>query len=93
MDKQSLKWSWKHCDYIATDSEKYAKLTISKLVNNALRIESNLYIGRLVPELNDESIREIIQGNYRIIYQVVQVSYAYILTVHHSAMPLKNYLK
>jgi toxin ParE1/3/4 len=27
-------------------------------------------IGRIVPEKNDENVRELIEGNYRIIYQL-----------------------
>ena len=40
--------------------------------------------GRIVPEINDAAIREIILGNYRIIYRL-QAGLAEILTVFHGA--------
>ena len=41
-------------------------------------------IGRVVPEINDTAIREIILGNYRIIYRL-HTELAEILTVYHGA--------
>ena len=53
-------------------------------------------IGRIVPESKavPESgiiyIREILSGNYRIIYQVVSSEQIDIITFHHSSMELKE---
>ena len=44
--------------------------------------------GRTVPEKNDENVRELIEGNYRIIYEVVSADQISILTVYHSARDL-----
>ena len=41
--------------------------------------------GRIVPETNDKNIREIIKGNYRIIYFLSNDQAANILTVFHTA--------
>jgi len=43
----------------------------------------------MVPEIEDESIRELILGSYRIIYKIVSQERIDILTVHHSARMLK----
>jgi len=48
-------------DYISKDSNKYAKLTLENLVDTALLIEINPFVGRFVPETNDKTIREIIK--------------------------------
>lgn len=40
-------------------------------------------MGRVVPELNQDEIREIISGNYRIIY-LIERNRVSILTVRHS---------
>ena len=72
-------------DYISKDSIKYAKLTLEKLISTAAIIAINPYIGRIVPEKNDKSIREIIKGNYRVIYQISSETAVFILTVFHSA--------
>lgn len=40
--------------------------------------------GRIVPELQNEAVREIVLGNYRIIYRNHETFIA-ILTIYHSA--------
>ena len=46
-------------------------------------LESFPHAGRIVPQLQVENIREILHGNYRIIYRETDDS-VQILTVHHS---------
>jgi len=72
-------------EFIAKDSVKFARITIReiRLATQNLRILPNL--GRIVPEVNDQRIREIIHKNYRIIYWVKNAELIEILTVHHSA--------
>ncbi len=45
--------------------------------------------GRVVPEVGKKSIREIILGNYRIIYRVLPDEVE-ILTVHHGARQIDS---
>jgi toxin ParE1/3/4 len=47
-------------------------------------------IGKVVSEINQKDIRELIEGNYRIIYKVVSEFQVDILTVHHSARDLSK---
>ncbi len=77
-------------DYISKDSFKYAKLTLEKLIDTASLIEQNPLLGRRVPESKDKTIREIIKGNYRVIYQIRNESSAFILTVFHTARLLSE---
>ena len=77
-------------DYISKDSPKYAKLTLEKLIETAKLIETNHLIGRVVPEVKQKNIREIITGSYRIIYQLSNTGFAHILTIHHSSRLLSN---
>ena len=72
-------------DYISKDSTKYAKLTLEKIVDTASLISINPFLGRGIPETTDKSIREIIKGNYRVIYQIRNESSVFILTVFHTA--------
>lgn len=44
--------------------------------------------GKIVPEIDQKEIREIIEGKYRIIYKLVSTTQIDILTVHHSARDL-----
>jgi plasmid stabilization system protein ParE len=46
----------------------------------------------VVPEINDESVRELLMGNYRIIYRIISLERIDILTVHHSAKLLRSEL-
>lgn len=76
-------------DYIAESSEKYSKLTIRKLFERTEILKAFPHAGRVVPEKNDENVRELIEGNYRIIYEIASTDQINILTVYHSARDLK----
>lgn len=81
-------------DYIAENSdensEKYAKLTIQRIFEKTSILENYPEAGRIVPEKNEENVRELIEGNYRIIYEIISEDLIYILTVYHSARNLKS---
>lgn len=77
-------------DFISKDSFHYARLTLTKIINTDDLISNNPKIGRIVPEINDENIREIIKGNYRIIYQIRKKRTSLILTVFHSSRLLSR---
>ncbi len=76
-------------EFIEKDSVKYASLTIQHILAAASLLEENPKIGRKVPETgHKDRIREIIQGSYRIIYQIADDKLINILTVHHSSKKL-----
>ena len=77
-------------EYISKDSIRYAELTVSKLFESPDILEINPLVGRMVPELQNESIRQFTRGNFRIIYHVVDEDLVEILTVHRSARLLSN---
>jgi toxin ParE1/3/4 len=78
-------------EYISKDSVKYASLTLERIIDVTKYIEKNPRIGRMVPEIGrNDKIREIIFGNYRIIYEIANTVTVYILTVHHSAKRLRQ---
>ena len=80
--------------YIAIDSEKYAKIVVQNLFKSVDVLEMYPQIGRIVPEFNTENIRELINGNYRIVYFIKDQHQIDILTIHHSARLLdENYLQ
>ncbi len=76
-------------DYISENSEKYAKLTVKQLFERTDLLKAFPQAGRIVPEKNEENLRELIEGNYRIIYEIVSAEQINILTVYHSARDLK----
>jgi len=71
-------------DFIAEDSPHYASLFVVDVLDAVQRLEVFPKSGRIVPEANDPIIREIILGNYRIIYRV-KPEIVEILTVYHGA--------
>jgi len=76
-------------NYIAENSETYAKLTVQRLFDRPNILKDFPLSGRIVPEKNEESLRELIEGSYRIIYEVVSPDQINILTIHHSSRELK----
>lgn len=76
--------------FIAQDSVKYAKIQTKRFFDEAHILEKSPKAGRIVPEFNNPLIREIIFGNYRIVYKMVSAKRIDILAVHHSARLLKT---
>ena len=76
--------------FIASNSEKYAKIQVQRFFERVETLETNPLIGRIVPEINDKSIRELVMGNYRIIYKLVSITRIDILTIHSSYMLISN---
>jgi addiction module RelE/StbE family toxin len=87
--KRSFKDLEKIFLYVANDSELYATRLIERIISIVDQLEHFPFSGKIVPEKNDETIRELIEGNYRIFYKVVSNSRISILRVHHSAKNVK----
>jgi toxin ParE1/3/4 len=79
-------------DYISRDSKPYAERQVSRVFERTQIIKNHLKAGRVVKEINRPDIREIIEGNYRIIYRIVNEKTVHILMVHHGARDLKRRL-
>ena len=77
-------------DYIAKDSIKYSEITVEKLFNSTDILETNPLAGKVVIEFEDEDLRELIRGNYRIVYYLVNDFLIDILTVQHCSMLLSS---
>jgi len=75
--------------YISQDSKVYADRFIDKIVTRVEQLEIHPQSGRVVPEFNIGTLRELIEGNYRIIYKINSDSVG-VVRVHHSARQLKE---
>ena len=62
--------SAEHADYIALDNPGAAEQWLINLFAEVKRLERFPESSRLVPELNDPNIREIIFKKFRIIYEI-----------------------
>ena len=76
-------------EHISRDSKFYADRFIDKLISRVDQLEKYPESGRMVPEFQNETIRELIEGNYRIVYKI-NPDHIGIVRVHHSARELKN---
>ncbi|MEO1074924.1 MAG: type II toxin-antitoxin system RelE/ParE family toxin [Bacteroidota bacterium] len=62
----------------------FAPLFVAGAFETAARLRDFPRAGRIVPEIGDEAIRELLYRQYRIIYIVIGDA-AEVLTVYHSA--------
>jgi toxin ParE1/3/4 len=79
-------------DYISHDSSKYAQRQIRRVKEKTHLLRSQPQIGKIVDEMNQPDIRELIEGNYRIIYRIVSKHRIDILMIHHGARDLNQRL-
>ncbi len=76
-------------DFIASDNPKAASRWAKKILNLVEKLEKFPTLGRKVPEINRYEIRELIEGEYRIIYRL-ETNLISILTIYHSKQILKK---
>ncbi|MBU1170619.1 MAG: type II toxin-antitoxin system RelE/ParE family toxin [Proteobacteria bacterium] len=68
--------------YIAQDKPAAAEHWVKTIFANVEHLKFSPEIGRTVPEINNRKFRELIYGNYRIIYRIEPEKIS-ILTVRH----------
>lgn len=76
-------------DFIADDSEYYASRFVKTMLHSNETLKTFPLRGRIVPEFNHPSIRELIYQNYRIVYKIDE-QIIYILLVSHGMQSLPN---
>ena len=69
-------------EYIAQDKPSAAENWINTVFSKVEQLKSSPEIGRLVPEIKNNQFRELIYGNYRIIYRIEKKQIS-ILTIRH----------
>ena len=74
--------------YIKENSKFYADQHVQKLIKRVAQLENFPESGRIVPEFSISQIRELIEGNYRIVYYL-DLDSVFILRIHHSAQLLR----
>ena len=77
-------------DFIAQDSPTYAAATVERVLQSIERLREYPRIGRVVPEYDDESIREIIVGSYRVVYRLRRQRVSVVAVVHGSRNLLRQ---
>ncbi len=69
-------------EYISQDNLSASAKWVENLFEKVQLLKSSPMSGRMVPEIQRKDIRELIYGNYRIIYRLETKTVA-ILTVRH----------
>jgi toxin ParE1/3/4 len=69
-------------DYIARDSAKYARIVVSAIFERASILNQFPRIGRIVPEVHTETIRELLIYSYRIIYEIADDRIEVLTVIH-----------
>ncbi len=76
-------------DYIALDKPIAALKWVESIQDSVNKLEKFPEIGRVVPEIKRADIRELIEGNYRIIYRL-ETTRISILTIRHTKQLLSK---
>ena len=79
-------------NYIALDSLRYAERVGREIVCAPRILQDYPQTGRIVPEFNLATIRELIYGSYRIIYEI-RGNECHIEAIIHSSRDLMRYYK
>jgi len=75
--------------FIAKDSPYYAEKYTEKIITQTEKLKKFPKIGRILPEEKKENLRELIFGNYRIIYLLAENEIV-IIAIAHTRRDLKN---
>jgi len=93
----TLKWSEEALEdiesiatYIEKNSSVYAKSVVSKFFEKAELLQEFPKTGRIVPEFDNETIREIFVYSYRFIYKI-EKDVVLLVAVVHGKRLLENY--
>jgi toxin ParE1/3/4 len=80
-------------EYIAKDSTRYAAIQIESILNSISNLSAFPLLGRQTPEFPKLPYRELISGNYRVLYRVIEEeSVILIMAVAHGRMLLRGQL-
>jgi len=69
-------------EYIDRDSSYYAQSVVSQVFEASRKIKEFPLIGRMVPEIGDENIRERFIYSYRLVYKIQQQRILIVAVIH-----------
>ncbi len=76
-------------DYIARDSQYYAARFVARIIKAVDPLKSFPELGQVVPEFQEDEIRERVLDNYRILYQV-QTDRVLVLAIVHAGRDMSS---
>jgi len=78
------------CLFLARDAPRYAQLFALQAFQTTDYLAEFPRLGRVLPELGRNEIREVFVSRYRIIYRLLGDEVD-ILTLHHGVRPLESF--
>lgn len=69
-------------EHIAKDSPRYALRVVDRLTSRSEQVARFPESGHMVPEYTDTTLRELIEGSYRIIYRIESERIIVVAVVH-----------
>jgi len=69
-------------EYIERDSSFYAQSVVSKILETSRNVKEFPLIGRVLPEIGDENIRERFIYSYRLVYEIKQQRILIVAVIH-----------
>lgn len=76
-------------EYIARDSVYYARAVVSRILSTTQNLAEHPFLGRTVPEMGNDKIRERFVYSYRLIYRI-EPERVLIVAVIHGKRLLEN---
>lgn len=80
-------------EYIARDSEAYARTVVQAIVGVGHRLRQFPFSGRIVREAREATIREIVVYNYRVIYRAQSEAVSVLAVVHGSQQLIRGHFE
>jgi len=69
-------------EYIARDSARYARRMVDRITARSKQIGSFPESAPVVPEYADPTVREVVEGPYRVIYRVESDAVVVLAVIH-----------
>jgi toxin ParE1/3/4 len=76
-------------DYIARDSVHYARAVAHRIIKLTKHLSDQPLLGRIVPEMQREDIREGFAYSYRVLYQLTDDGILVLAIIHGSRLLMK----
>ena len=71
--------------YVSQSSPKIGREFVNKIFKKIELLHDHPKIGRKVPEFDNDRIRELFQGKYRIVYRIVSDELVEVLRIIHGS--------
>ncbi len=76
-------------DYLAQYSVARTTLLVDSVFRQLDLLKQHPRLGRMVPEFNDEAVRELLHRQYRLLYRIISEEIIDVLTFQTGARPLQ----